>query len=88
MIDANDIIHHPEVMAEYCQIVGLKVSKMACGWDSYTAEEQTALPEEGKAFLPTIVASRSVMKAKAPTILILTWRRRSGEKNSEMMQAQ
>jgi len=69
VIDADDIINHPEVLVQLCEITGLDKTKLKFSWEPATESELGGMTGLAKAMLSTVIASSGLIKDKAATDL-------------------
>lgn len=93
VIDANDIIHNPEVLKEYCGTIGLETSRIVSEWEAYDVPdyEDSFTAEAQKQMLATVAGSRGIVKDKAPTDISIDveaegWRNKFGEEAGAMIE--
>ncbi|KAA8649746.1 hypothetical protein EYZ11_001684 [Aspergillus tanneri] len=79
ILDAYDVIHHPEVVAQYCDQAGLDSSKLKFEWDHTSSNKGTGAyarqrteqrglfnPEATKIMVSTLTGSSGLVKSKTP----------------------
>jgi hypothetical protein len=88
ILDADDIINHPEIVVQLCEIIGLDRTKLRFSWDPATEAELNQMHGLEKVMLSSIFASSGVMKDKTAIDLDIgveaeKWRLEFGESQGE-----
>ncbi|KAI1439188.1 hypothetical protein GGR50DRAFT_684948 [Xylaria sp. CBS 124048] len=88
VLDADDIIETPEIVAKYAGLVGLDASKLKLSWDKITQEKYEQLIPAEKVMLSTIHASTGIIKEKAAgnidiDVEAVKWRAEFGEEGAK-----
>ncbi|KAH8803057.1 hypothetical protein F5884DRAFT_494832 [Xylogone sp. PMI_703] len=69
ILDADDIILHPEIVHKYCEIIGLDPSKIKTAWEPASKEELDKMFGPERRMRSTISASTGIIQGKAATNL-------------------
>lgn len=64
VLDADDIMKHPELVAKYAQLAGLDPGKLRFSWDKASEEQVSALPQVQQRMLSSINTSSKVDHSK------------------------
>lgn len=71
ILDADDIMACPELVAKYCSLLGMKPEKLCFSWDASMQDDDTRLPRSQQRFQDTLMASDGVQKNKTSAGIVL-----------------
>jgi hypothetical protein len=82
LLDAQDIIHHPEVVLKYCELIGMNPEKARFAWqpESFPRSTTGVGPKCAEAvMMATLDRSTSVLKEKTPLTVDIALERKKWE---------
>ncbi|KAL3428794.1 hypothetical protein BDV09DRAFT_190666 [Aspergillus tetrazonus] len=82
LLDAQDIIHHPEVVLKYCELIGMNPEKARFAWqpESFPRSTTGVGPKCAEAvMMATLDRSTSVLKEKTPPTVDIALERKKWE---------
>jgi hypothetical protein len=71
VLDADDIMESPELVAKYCRLLGMDPEKLCFSWDPSTEDDAARFPRSRQRFQATLMASKGVQKDKIGTGIVL-----------------
>ncbi|RAK79188.1 uncharacterized protein BO72DRAFT_446465 [Aspergillus fijiensis CBS 313.89] len=94
LLDAQDVIHRPEVVAKYCELIGLDPEKVRLRWsqsERRSGEEEDPRARAEAVMLATLDHSTSLLKEKTPTFVDVgaereKWEHEFGARVAEQME--
>lgn len=92
VLDADDVLTKPEVIARLCEIMGMDPTKLQFEWAPATAEELAKIPGDiPRRMLSTLSASAGILEGKTAANLdmdteVRKWREEFGEREGEKME--
>ena len=81
-LDAQDVIHHPEVVLEYCELIGMNPEKVKFAWQPESSPRFTTGvgPKCAEAVMTaTLDPSMSLLKEKTPATVDIASERKKWE---------
>jgi hypothetical protein len=97
LLDAEDVINHPEVVVRYCELIGMDRTKLKFEWSSEVPEGTSNLPNGATQKTPeavmkaTLKQSSTLLKEKAPVGLDMAleaerWKKEFGNDLAKQME--
>ncbi|KAJ5762116.1 uncharacterized protein N7511_005498 [Penicillium nucicola] len=97
LLDAQDVINTPEVVAKYCELIGMDPTKLKFEWNREVPEDGSSLSDETAQKTPegvmmaTLDNLSTLLKEKTPTVVDIAseaqkWRKKFGEDIGRQME--
>ena len=92
LLDADDILHNPDVVVRFSEIVGLDTTKLQFEWKPAEKEFLAQFPDDvSRRMLSTLTASAGIMKEKSSVNIDISteaekWKKEFGQSEGEKME--
>ncbi|KAF4244385.1 hypothetical protein CNMCM8980_010197 [Aspergillus fumigatiaffinis] len=94
LLDAQDVIHHPDVVLKYCELIGMSLAEVKFAWHSANSgNDMHGLGHKGpeEVMMSTLNHSSCLIKEKAPATVDIAlergkWDEEFGERTAEQIE--